>query len=103
MRGNSMKNILLTGALFLGTGCSSYETAFTCSPGTGVGCKSASEIDQMIEVGEIGTQMRNSTGIFPETKFMENEIIRVFVPAYTDRENTLHTGIFRHLSLNEGL
>ena len=35
------------------TGCSSYQEGFDCPAGVGVGCKSLSTVDQMIERGEL--------------------------------------------------
>ena len=44
---------LLTTALAL-SGCMGvYEGGFECPPGEGVGCKSISEVNQMVEYGEL--------------------------------------------------
>lgn len=40
-------------SLFALTGCSSYQEGFDCPAGVGVGCKSLSTVDQMIERGQL--------------------------------------------------
>ena len=45
--------LLITASLCL-TGCMGvYEGGFECPPGEGVGCKSISEVNQMVEQGEL--------------------------------------------------
>ncbi|MBL0941400.1 MAG: TraV family lipoprotein [Alphaproteobacteria bacterium] len=37
-------------------GCSTYSETFECPPGSGVGCKSISEVDQMIDEGKLSDE-----------------------------------------------
>src|SRR4051812_47631238 len=38
------------------SGCSTYSETFDCPPGSGVGCKSISEVDQMIDEGKLSDE-----------------------------------------------
>lgn len=38
------------------SGCSTYSETFDCPPGSGVGCKSISEVDQMIDDGKLAEE-----------------------------------------------
>jgi hypothetical protein len=48
-----MKRSCLIVALVALTGCSSYSETFDCPAGQGVGCKSLSRVNQMVETGEL--------------------------------------------------
>lgn len=50
--GNWIKSLSVTSVIIL-TGCSTYSETFDCPPGSGVGCKSISEVDQMIDEGKL--------------------------------------------------
>ena len=49
--------------LFLGlaalSGCSTYSETFDCPPGRGVGCKSLSKINRMVEEGQLPLEERS--------------------------------------------
>jgi hypothetical protein len=48
-----MKRSCLIVALVALTGCSSYSETFDCPAGKGVGCKSLSRVNQMVETGDL--------------------------------------------------
>lgn len=45
---------LIPGAWLLLSGCSTTSETFDCSPGKGVGCKSISEVNHMVDQGVLG-------------------------------------------------
>jgi conjugal transfer pilus assembly protein TraV len=73
--------IALTGLTL--TGCSSYQNQFDCPPGQGVGCKSVSQVDDMVENGHLGNQER----LTPEAK----KPLRVWLAPYQDRLGHWHS------------
>ena len=48
-----MKRSCLVVALIALSGCSSYSETFDCPAGQGVGCKSLSRVNQMVEKGQL--------------------------------------------------
>ena len=44
---------LMISSLLSLVGCSSYQEQFDCPPGSGVGCKSLSDVDQLVESGKL--------------------------------------------------
>lgn len=72
------ESCVLSAALCL-TGCMGvYEGRFECPPGEGVGCKSISEVNQMVDRGSVpGIQC-------PEDKSVTSEIW--YSPSFTDNE-----------------
>lgn len=44
--------LILSAAVFV-AGCGTYSEDFDCAPGVGVGCKSLSSINQMVEEGKL--------------------------------------------------
>lgn len=48
-----MKKLSLLLCLISLSGCSTYSETFDCSPGLGVGCKSLSQVNQMVEKGHL--------------------------------------------------
>ena len=48
-----MKRSCLIVALIALSGCSSYSETFDCPAGQGVGCKSLSRVNQMVETGDL--------------------------------------------------
>ena len=45
-----MTYLYFLGALLL-SGCSTYQETFECKPGKGVGCRSLSHVNQMVDAG----------------------------------------------------
>mgnify|MGYP005846664531 CR=1 FL=1 len=45
------------GSLLLVCSCAVYKTGFECSPGAGEGCKSVSQVNEMVSRGEIGKNL----------------------------------------------
>ena len=73
----------LSAALCLAGCMGVYEGGFECPPGIGVGCKSISEVNQMVEQGELpkeqnepqpSCQQCNSTPDFPQNHSEEPTI-----------------------------
>ena len=44
-------------SLLLVCSCAVYKTGFECSPGAGEGCKSVSQVNEMVSRGEIGRNL----------------------------------------------
>ena len=42
-------------------GCMTYSESFDCPPGRGVGCKSLSQVNDMVETGDLPLEKINTT------------------------------------------
>lgn len=56
-----MKKLTLGLCLISLSGCSTYSETFDCSPGQGVGCKSLSQVNQMVEKGHLPLREEEET------------------------------------------
>lgn len=51
---NRLKPLSVIGVVL--SGCSTYSETFDCPPGLGVGCKSISDVDRMIDEGKLAAE-----------------------------------------------
>lgn len=58
-----MKKVILGLCLISLSGCSNYSETFDCSPGPGVGCKSLSQVNQMVEKGHLPYREEEDTSM----------------------------------------
>ena len=103
------------------SGCSSSSESFDTKPGQGVGFRSISEVNKMVERGKIdGLSSSNEVVIAPivtvdkpsmvdfvplgDSKVMRRpeEHIRVWVAPYQDGSGNFHEGSVVHTLLNHG-
>ncbi|MDP4840155.1 MAG: hypothetical protein NWR43_01010 [Alphaproteobacteria bacterium] len=99
-----MKKLSLIGVLAVLSGCSNYAETFDCGAGMGVGCKSLSYVNRMVEKGvlpldedglsDIGTYKDQSTTPLPLG-------FKMWVAGYRDEEGYYHDPSFIHLGGNQ--
>ena len=112
--------LLLTTLLL--SGCSSYKSSFDCPAGVGVGCRSVSEVDALVEKGaltyksvnhEVGTEFDDlhSTHLQisnyplplsksgPHIQQPDSQRLKVWIAGYEDQEGTYHDPRIVHLSV----
>lgn len=100
---------------FMLTGCSSYQEQFDCPPGVGVGCKSLSFVDQLIDQGVLPCSMPLESSTVdnsitdttsPEIRFVKcgdddcidpdgigripEQLMRLWIRGYTDTQGNYH-------------
>ena len=79
-----MKKLITLIPLFL-CSCSIYNRDFDCPPGKGIGCKSVTEIEEMIVETEEGPDLFPSEAVGPDckecknSKALEESVKRVWV------------------------
>lgn len=92
-----MKHIILMTSLLLLTACTSYKEGFDCDAIPGVGCRSISEVDKMIDEGKIGADdtsnkkpnpQEESKGDNKHLSFIKD--VHVWIAPYSDDEGTTH-------------
>lgn len=88
--------ILMTSLLFL-TACTSYKEGFDCEAVSGVGCRSISEVDKMIDEGKIEADDTSNKKPNPQEESKEdNKHVRpikgvhVWIAPYSDDDGTAH-------------
>ena len=136
MKGNFMKNIILKKshktivALSLGillSGCSTTSETFDCKAGKGVGCKSISQVNSMVDEGSLGSEKEGnlatplSTPVITTASLSSNssgqnialsddmavhrireEHLRVWIAPFQDHQGNLHEGTIVHTVLKPG-
>ena len=95
-----MKKVLLVLSLGALSGCSNYAEKFDCGAGMGVGCKSLSYVNRMVEKGalpldedglsEVGVYQDHSTTPMPLG-------FKMWVAGYRDEEGYYHDPSYIHL------
>lgn len=124
-----MKLKLLPLFLSLSTlsGCMTYSESFDCPPGKGVGCKSLSQVNEMVEEGDLPLETGNTTHEVTQesTREVTQELtrestqeptipagwieakntsqfqnLRIWVAEYKDEEGNLHSPSYIYASLN---
>lgn len=98
-----MKNTSYTSllcALFL-SGCSTYNEDFDCEPGKGVGCKSLSQVNRMVDEGAFGVEEEDKTvetaAVVPSQKQL-----RIWVAGYEEGDGTIHEPSVLYVPLKSG-
>lgn len=90
-----MKPLFILSALLL-SGCATYNEHFDCEPGSGVGCKSLSEVNEMIDEGRLPleTHTKDEKSAAPLSHIKAPKVLRVWVAGYTDEEGITHDPAF---------
>ena len=98
-----MKKLVLIGVLGLLSGCSNYAEKFDCGAGMGVGCKSLTYVNRMVEKGtlpldedglsDVGVHHDHSTAPLPLG-------FKMYVVGYRDEDGYYHDPSFIHLGGN---
>ena len=117
-------------ALSLGmilSGCSTTSETFDCKSGKGVGCKSISEVNQMVDGGTLGSEQEGnahtplavpvitSSSLLPGLQGppvalsddmvvhrIREEHLRVWIAPFQDHQGNLHEGTVVHTVLKPG-
>ena len=106
-----MKQIIPIITLLTLTACTSYKEGFDCEAVPGVGCKSISEVDHLIDQGKLGADDNSSQENNPQ-KVIKGDItqtennkkgVHVWIAPYSDDEGVWHgsQSLFVPLRINE--
>lgn len=87
-----MKKLLLL-SLTLLTGCSTYSEKFDCGVGPGVGCKSLSHVNQMVERGQLPADDEDDF----EASSQSPKGQRIWIAPHTDENGHYHDSSYLHL------
>lgn len=95
------------------SGCMTYSESFDCPPGRGVGCKSLSQVNDMVEKGDLPLENINSTketihqkslGSKPSEGWIEAKNsplnLKIWVANYKDEDGNFHSPSYVYASLN---
>ena len=92
-----MTYLYFLGALLL-SGCSTYQETFECKPGKGVGCRSLSHVNQMVDAGVLpleSTQSPQNVTLPP----VKQPMLRIWLADYKDGEGIVHEAALVHVPL----
>ena len=114
-------------ALSLGivlSGCSTTSETFDCKAGKGVGCKSISQVNKMVDEGSLGTEQEGSAhtplaspvittaslSSGPDIALSDDMVVhrireehlRVWIAPFQDHQGNLHEGTVVHTVLKPG-
>lgn len=105
-----MRPYILYSALLL-TGCSTTET-FDCKAGKGVGCKSITEVNSLVDRGGFGEEGATTPpSVQPVTTFagdmslvhrIQEQHLRVWIAPFQDEHGNLHEGSTVHTVVKPG-
>jgi len=119
------KTILALAVGGLLSGCSTTSETFDCKAGKGVGCKSISEVNQMVDHGALGVGGQEATSLTPLSApvittaslspgqdialsddmvvhRIREEHLRVWIAPFQDHQGNLHEGTVVHTVLKPG-
>jgi len=93
-----MKHILPISALLLLTACTSYKEGFDCEAVSGVGCKSITEVDHLIDQSKLGADDNSNQESNPQ-KVIKRDItqaenkkgVHVWIAPYSDDNGITHS------------
>ena len=119
MRGlNFIKNILLLSVVLLLSGCSITKETFDCSYGKGVGCRSITEVNTMVNSGNLVAHstkpskfsVKPTDSIKSEVISSDNMIVnrvteehlRIWIAPHQDEHGHFHEGSVVHTVLRSG-
>ena len=107
-----LKLILLLLTLPTLSGCMTYSESFDCPPGRGVGCKSLSQVNDMVETGALPLEKTNTTRelnqkVTQESQKPEGWIevknstpnLRIWMAGYQDEGGNLHGPSYVYASM----
>ena len=94
------------------SGCMTYSESFDCPPGRGVGCKSLSQVNDMVEEGVLPLEKINTIKEITNKKKQSSQVpkgwieakshphnFRIWITEYKDEEGNLHTPSYVYSSL----
>jgi hypothetical protein len=87
----------VTPVLAVFTGCTPHRETFDCAPGTGVGCKSISEVNLLIDNRAPPEESSKEQGLEPQkppSVSADSPSLRVWMAPYDDRQGHLHEESF---------
>jgi conjugal transfer pilus assembly protein TraV len=122
--------ILFLSFLILLSGCSTTSEVFECETGKGIGCKSISEVNKMVDQGQVGENiedsqtLKTSAPVFAQNtmsseknpidaqeivlsdkttvKRVKEDHLRVWIAPFQDEQGNLHEGSVIHTVIRPG-
>lgn len=88
-----MRHIISFGALVVLVGCSNYSEKFECGSGPGVGCKSLTHVNNLVEVGDLPFDMdelHKSAHKAERLVTPERNSFKMWVASYRDESGYYH-------------
>lgn len=114
------KNVLLSLSILVLTGCATTKENFDCKYGKGVGCRSITEVNDMVNQGKLGKEPSPEnfssntvpspvliSGNFTTTDSMSvqrvtEEHLRLWIAPFQDKQGNFHEGALVHTVLKPG-
>lgn len=72
------------------SGCASYSETFDCGAGPGVGCKSLTYVNDMVEKGRLPLNEGLEPTGFTNLDVQKSQGFRVWMAAYVDENGHMH-------------
>lgn len=97
-----MKPLVFLIPLIMLTACTTYQEGFDCAAVPGVGCKSITQVDRLIDQGKLGndedsfdqeekvSQPTTSQGREPFAPSLKRQGVQVWLAPYEDENGTWH-------------
>lgn len=95
-----MKYALLFCTLIL-AGCTAYNETFDCEPGRGVGCKSLSQVNDMVNEGKLPLSIEEKP-LDPIKPKISQKHLHIWIAQHIDEEGILHENSFISVPLKSG-
>jgi Type IV conjugative transfer system lipoprotein (TraV) len=104
------KKMILPLILITLSGCSTYSETFDCPPGSGVGCKSLSAVNQMMEEGRLPLLQAESTkepnqAIITEAygpqSLEQDNYLKIWIAGYEDEVGYYHEPTYIYAPLHK--
>jgi hypothetical protein len=95
------------------TGCATYNESFDCEPGKGVGCVSLSQVNYMVDKGELplpsqgqdhvqqARRRKNLQEAMPAKNFPGSKRLRIWIAPHQDPDGMLHDPATLNVPLGE--
>lgn len=93
-------------SVLLLSGCATYNEHFDCEPRNGVGCKSLSDVNRMVDEGKLPLEKEEEEkkkleSFLPRTILQKR--MRMWVSGYTDEEGIAHEAAWVHIPLQQAV
>lgn len=88
-----MKKLMFLIPVLMLTGCSTYQEGFDCAAVPGVGCKSITQVDRLIDQGKIGVDEAlpfESKSLNPQPLSPRAKGVQAWLAPYEDENGTWH-------------
>ncbi|HQS84691.1 MAG: hypothetical protein B7Y25_07145 [Alphaproteobacteria bacterium 16-39-46] len=95
-----MKYVLPFCTLIL-SGCATYNETFDCEPGKGVGCKSLSQVNHMVNEGKLPLSSEENPSEPPAPPIAQKNL-RVWFAEHTDEEGIFYEDSLVYVPLKSG-